>query len=114
MFYVYVLFEVQSKKIYIGYTGDLKQRVAEHKNGKACRTTAKGDWQLVYYEAFSAKEDAMMRERKLKHHGMTKRKLFERLVGSLAGKNRAGCCGHRQGVTKASRAESAGKRDQRR
>ena len=93
MFYVYLLLEVQSKNIYIGYTSNLKRRIAEHQIGKACRTTAKGNWQLVYYEAFFAKEDAMMRERKLKHHGMTKRKLFERLVGSLAGQNRAGCSG---------------------
>jgi putative endonuclease len=85
MFYVYLLRDAKSQNTYIGYTNDLKRRIDEHQTGKACQTTRTGDWQLVYYEAFLAKEDAMMRERKLKHHGMAKTKLFERLVKSLAG-----------------------------
>jgi putative endonuclease len=90
MYYVYLMLEQKSKRIYIGYTSDLKQRIAKHQIGKACQTTRSGNWQLVYYEAFCTKKDALKRERKLKYHGMTKRKLFERLSESLAGQNRAG------------------------
>jgi putative endonuclease len=85
MFYVYILLEINTGRTYIGYTNDLKRRVAQHKAGNGCQTTRKGNWKLVYYEAFAVKEDATKREYKLKHHGMTKRKLFERLSKSLAG-----------------------------
>jgi putative endonuclease len=90
MFYVYLLQEIERKKVYVGYTNDLRRRVKEHQTGTACQTTKSGKWQLVCYESFLAKEDAMMRERKLKHHGTAKNKLFARLVKSLAGQNRAG------------------------
>ena len=90
MYYVYVLIESHTGKTYIGYSDDLKRRLSEHQASKGGKTTKNGDWQLVYYEAFSAKEDAMARERKLKHHGMAKKKLFERISISLAGQNRAG------------------------
>jgi putative endonuclease len=90
MFYVYLLQEVVSRKVYIGYTSDLRRRVKEHQTGIACQTTKTGQWRLIYYEAFLAKEDAVMRERKLKHHGSAKNKLLARLDKSLAGQNRAG------------------------
>ena len=90
MHYVYLLVEAETRRIYIGYTSNLRQRIADHKAGKGCKTTGNGNWELVYHEAFLSKMDAMERERKLKHHGSAKRKLFERLSRTLAGQNRAG------------------------
>ncbi len=90
MYYVYVLIENRTKRSYIGFSSDLKQRISDHDSGRGCKTTKGGSWQLVYYEAFASKEDALERERKLKHHGMAKKKLFERLSKSFAGQNRAG------------------------
>ena len=85
MFYVYLLLDKKTNKTYIGFSRNLKQRIANHKSGIACKTTKNGDWHLVYYEAFSAKKDAQEREQKLKHHGMSERKLLERLGRTLAG-----------------------------
>jgi len=35
MFYVYVLQSVVDEGLYIGFTGDLKRRLAEHQDGKS-------------------------------------------------------------------------------
>jgi putative endonuclease len=62
MFYVYLIECRQDKSWYIGYTADLKRRIADHQSGNGCRTTAKkGDWKLIYYEAYADKRDAVGR-----------------------------------------------------
>jgi len=63
MFYVYVI--KCDSEIYIGYTKDLKRRVAEHNAGKTKSTKAKG-WRVIYYEAHTELEDAKRREVYLK------------------------------------------------
>ncbi len=45
----------------------------------------KGNWSLIYYEAFLNKKDALLREKKLKHDGRAKYHLFKRIEHSLAG-----------------------------
>jgi len=72
MYYVYLL-KNEYNKIYIGYSCDLGRRVEEH--GKT--------WELVYYEAYRAKKDAILRERKLKHYGNSLAHLKKRLSHSL-------------------------------
>lgn len=67
MFYVYVLENQDDKSLYIGYSANLKQRIADHLNGKGGRTTKlKQNWRLIYYEAYIEKEDAVGREKFLK------------------------------------------------
>ena len=85
MYYVYVLAELETGKTYIGFTKDLRERVARHNSGKGSRYTKSGTWKLVYYEAFLSKKDAESRERRLKHEGRAKRQLFERIHESLTG-----------------------------
>ena len=58
MYYVYVL-KIKYGKLYIGYTGDLRRRLKEHKTKIP---------ELIYYEAYKNKEDATKRERQLKHY----------------------------------------------
>ncbi len=74
MYYVYFLKNNRDKNIYIGYTSDLKRRLKEHVAKKP---------ELIYYEAYKSKKDAMTRERMLKHYGQSLRKLKERLLDSL-------------------------------
>lgn len=74
MYYVYLLQNKLSKATYIGYTHDLKRRLAEHRSKNP---------ELVYYEACRSKKDAQERERKLKQRGQTVRRLRERLKNSL-------------------------------
>jgi putative endonuclease len=64
MHYVYVL--KSPKQFYVGFTNDLKKRVAEHNADKSFSTKNRGPWQLVYYEASASSVDARVRERYLK------------------------------------------------
>lgn len=67
MYYVYVLENQNDKSLYIGMTTNLEQRLKRHNSGHGARTTAlKRDWQLIYYEFYLIKEDAIGREKFLK------------------------------------------------
>ena len=53
--------------LYTGWTNDLDRRVANHNAGKGARyTKSHRPVQLVYYEAFLTKEEAMRREYAIK------------------------------------------------
>lgn len=67
MYYVYLLENQDDKSWYIGYTDDLRARLARHNNGTGARTTRiKKHWKLIYYEAYILKSDALGREKFLK------------------------------------------------
>jgi len=66
MYYTYVLQSKKDKRFYIGFTENLERRLSEHLSGK-CHTTARySEFQLIFYECFLAKEDALRRERYFK------------------------------------------------
>ena len=77
MFYVYVLIGADGKH-YVGYTADLRRRLAEHNQG-ANPSTCHQQWSLLYYEAYRTEHKARDRERKLKHHGKVYQLLMDRL-----------------------------------
>ena len=81
MYYVYVL-KLNEDKIYVGYTSNLKQRYKQHKQ-KQVKSTKGYEIELVYYEAYKAKADAITREAKLKQRGNAKRFLKQRIQNSL-------------------------------
>ena len=81
MHYVYIL-KNEKEKMYIGQTQDLNERVRQHNAGNN-KSTKNQQWTLVYYEAYKSKDDALIRERRLKQHGQAKRKLKERIENSL-------------------------------
>jgi len=55
------------KSWYIGYSSDLKKRVASHQKGQGARTTKRKEgWLLMYYEAYRNMADAKGREKFLK------------------------------------------------
>ena len=66
MFYVYVLRSESHSGFYIGYSTDLKRRLSEHTRGASLATKSRGPWKLVYYEAYTEREDAEGREKFLK------------------------------------------------
>jgi putative endonuclease len=66
MFYVYLLHSAKDNGFYIGFSTDLKKRLSEHRRGASFATKSRGPWKLIYYEAYTEREDAEGRERFLK------------------------------------------------
>lgn len=64
-YYVYVLQNQSDGGFYIGYTTDLRQRILGHKSGNTNTTRGK-NYELVYYESYRNKADALGREKFLK------------------------------------------------
>ena len=66
MHYVYVLRSEKDGGFYIGYSADLRRRIAEHVAAASFATSFRGPWKLIYYEAYLERDDALGRERYLK------------------------------------------------
>ena len=67
-FYVYILASKRNGTLYIGVTSDLIKRIWEHKNHLVEGFTKKYDVNmLVYYELHQNADNAITREKKLKH-----------------------------------------------
>lgn len=66
-FYVYILAN-SSKKLYVGFTSDLKGRIVQHKSKVSKGFTAQhGIDKLVHYEHYDDAIAAIRREKKLKN-----------------------------------------------
>ena len=66
MHYTYML-QCKDGTYYIGYTNDLKKRVKAHNEGKAAKyTKGRGPVELIYYEEYEEKSQAMRREWEMK------------------------------------------------
>jgi predicted GIY-YIG superfamily endonuclease len=76
MNYVYVLVNARTTRLYIGFSTNLRQRVASHQ-------TKDADWQLAYYEAYTSEAEARKRERDLKQYGSAWGHLKRRIQSSL-------------------------------
>jgi putative endonuclease len=67
-FFVYILASRPGGAIYVGVTNDLVRRVYEHKQGFVPGHTKRYNIsQLVYFEEYSAAQDALQREKNMKH-----------------------------------------------
>lgn len=84
MYYIYILKSKVNNSIYIGLTDDLKNRFRLHNSGKVESTKNFIPWELIYYEAYKSKEDAVKRERALKLHAKALAQLKRRLANSLS------------------------------
>lgn len=66
MNYVYIL-KCKDDSLYTGWTNNLEKRVQAHQSGKGAKyTRAKLPVELVYFEEFEDKIDAMKREYEIK------------------------------------------------
>ena len=71
MNYTYIL-KCKDGSLYTGWTNDLEQRVAAHNTGKGAKyTKARRPVELVYFEEFETKEQAMKREYAIKQMART-------------------------------------------
>ncbi|MBU0503934.1 MAG: GIY-YIG nuclease family protein [Candidatus Omnitrophota bacterium] len=84
MYFVYILKSENHNFIYTGSTPDLNRRILEHNRGVVESTKFYVPLEFVYYEAYRNKEDALVREHKLKHHGSVIGHLKKRLKYSLS------------------------------
>ena len=84
-FYIYVLFSLKDKGLYIGFTSDLKKRLTEHAKGRVISTRIRRPFLLIHYEYFINGTDARARERFLKS-GFGRKQLKESLKRTLLGK----------------------------
>ena len=67
MTYVYILQSIEMPdQLYIGWTTDLRNRLAAHNSGKSSHTKKFRPWKIVFYAAFSSKQKAIQFERYLK------------------------------------------------
>lgn len=64
MFYTYVLISLKNKRLYTGFTNDLKRRFKEHNEKRGGEYTSKsGPFELIFYEAYVNKKDAVAAEK---------------------------------------------------
>ncbi len=83
MFYVYIIQSLKTRKLYFGYTNNLKRRTEEYNKGLNFSTKPYLPYRLIYYEAYANKIDAQNREKQLKKFGQGIYRLKNRLQYSL-------------------------------
>lgn len=65
--YTYIV-RCRDNTLYTGWTNNLEKRIADHNAGKGAKyTKSRRPVELVYYENFETKEEAMKREYAIKH-----------------------------------------------
>ena len=79
MNYTYIL-KCSDNTLYTGWSNDLEKRIKAHNEGKGAKyTKTRRPVELVYYETFDTKEEAMSREYAIKK---LTRKQKENLIGA--------------------------------
>jgi putative endonuclease len=83
MFYVYLLKSKKDNNLYIGFTGNLAQRIRDHANGVVPSTKSRRPFELIYCEVYKAEKDARHRESNLKLRSRAFVQLKKRIAESL-------------------------------
>lgn len=66
-------------RTYVGWTLDLRRRLAQHNSGKGARSTRGRVWVLLHSEKFSSQRKAMSREWFLKRDRKFRKKLWDKI-----------------------------------
>ena len=66
MYYTYIIESETTKKLYIGQTNDINDRLYRHNANQNLATKKKGPWKLLYFKEFQSRAEAVQLERKLK------------------------------------------------
>ena len=67
-FFTYILYYPNFKKHYFGYTSDLQKRLLYHNSGLSTYTKKYMPWELIYFEEFDSRTDAIKREKFFKSY----------------------------------------------
>ncbi len=62
-FYTYILFSPKFNKHYYGHTSNLSKRFDDHNNGLSVYTKKFIPWELIYFEEFDSRSEAIKREK---------------------------------------------------
>ena len=67
-YYVYLIKTINGfkNKSYVGFTNNIKNRLAKHNENKGAKATKGYKWELVYKKGFKNKSSALSYEYKLK------------------------------------------------
>ena len=83
MYYVYVRWSKKLEEHYVGYSTNLRSRLASHNRGSVAATRNGQPWKLVYYEAYLSDELARIREHSLKRNrGRGLQLLYKRITSA--------------------------------
>ena len=82
-YFTYVIYSEKFRKIYIGFTHNLEERLFDHNvRAKKGYTIRFRPWEVIYFEEFEDKLPAMKREKELKSskgrqfiHGLLKSRM---------------------------------------
>ena len=68
LFYVYLIKTTKGfkNKSYVGFTNNIKNRIAKHNENKGAKSTKGYKWELVYKKSFNNKSLALSYEYRLK------------------------------------------------
>ena len=66
IYFVYILKSKKTGRFYVGYTSNLVTRLEKHNAGGTISTRSGRPWEIVYYEKFDLKTDAISREKEIK------------------------------------------------
>ena len=84
MYYVYLLRSLTTSQLYLGWTTDLRRRLCEHEAGTSRYTRSRGPYELIYFEAYMHRAEAVAREASLKKRHNVMKQLKARLTRTLA------------------------------
>ena len=65
-------------KTYVGYTNNIKLRIAKHNSNKGAKSTKGHNWILIYKKKFKNKSDAMSYEYKLKKNRILRKEILNK------------------------------------
>ena len=76
-YFVYLIRSRKHKKTttYVGYTNNLKKRLAMHNSSKGAKFTRGKKWKIAYYKNYDTKKEAMIDEYKLKKNKKFREKI---------------------------------------
>ncbi|MCK4357141.1 MAG: GIY-YIG nuclease family protein [Candidatus Cloacimonetes bacterium] len=66
MYFIYILYSEKKDKYYVGHTNNLTLRLKRHNSGRNKSTKSGVPWEMVYFEEYETKSEAMKRENKIK------------------------------------------------
>ena len=77
---VYLIISKGSKrnKSYVGYTNNLKKRIALHNSNKGAKSTKGYYWEILYKKFFKTKSEAMSFEYRLKKNRMLRKRIISK------------------------------------